>query len=439
MRKRLTDLVIEHLPPPAKDVGRLEVFDTIVPGLALRVTPNGAKSFVVRGRVKGQAAPIRLTLGDARGMKLSDARREASEVLRACRAGTDPREERRHWKVEAERAQSLRWEVVVETFLAEHARRKKSGHQTEAIFNSYITPNWSGRLLSEITRADVTALLDKLARTKSVYVANRALAAVRKLMNWAAVRGMIPASPVIVGMARPGEIKRDRVLTFDEIRVVWEASDALGHPFRPIIRLLLVTGQRRSEVAAMRGSAIDPDARLWGLAAEDTKAARAHVVPLSPLAVDILQTVPHSRGHLFGQTGERPASGFSKAKTKMDAKLGEAFPAWRFHDLRRTVATHLEDALGISRPVVGSILNHAAQGVTAQVYTRGDLLFERRRALVAWGRFLVLVVGGGECWQKVARIVRPETEADAVNTLTFRSAIMADEAAWSAYVKGRGQ
>jgi integrase len=158
---------------------------------------------------------------------------------------------------------------------------------------------------------------------------------------------------------------------------------------------------------------------------------------------------------VFTTTGKTPISGYSKAKTTLDKAIAEVMaaeakargqdpakvkplPAWRFHDLRRTVGTHMEDALGIPPHIIGSVLNHAAasyKGVTA-IYTRGNLIYERRRALVAWSRLLALAVEGGKLWAVVAAILRPETEADAARTDEFRRMVQADEKTWASYRAG---
>jgi integrase len=469
MRKQLTEAMIERLAPPPS--GRTEIFDTFTPGLALRVTSNGAKSFVVRARIRGQSAPIRVTVGDARGMKLTDAREAARETLRACRAGEDPRPKP---EAMAESPDALRWERVVETFIAKHARgndrskpNTRSWRQTEALISRYTTA-WRGKLVGEITRADVVALLDQCEQV-SIYRANRVLAAIRKLFNWAVLRGLVDSSPIVAGMAREGEVSRERFLTFDEIRLVWRAAQRLGQPFGPMFQFLLTVGQRRGEVVNAEWPSFDLESeRLWTLKPEETKAGRTHLVPLSNLALSILEAQPRiddpdlaeeaarkglnrsSAVYVFTTTGRTPVSGFSNAKEHLDAAMlailkedagenaadVEAPPAWRVHDLRRTVATHMEDALGIPPHIVGSILNHAAgsyKGVTA-VYTRGTLIYERRRALVAWARLLGLAVAGGAAWEHIARALRPETEADAARTEEFRRMAQADEETWKAYL-----
>lgn len=146
---------------------------------------------------------------------------------------------------------------------------------------------------------------------------------------------------------------------------------------------------------------------------------------------------------MFTTAGSSPISGFSKAKARLDAEIrntasedggSQILPDWHIHDIRRTVATHMEDAIGIPRNIVGMVLNHAVQGITGRVYTQGDLLFERQRALSAWGRLLTLALEGGPVWPTVAAILRPRTEADAARALEFRRAIQADDATWATYL-----
>lgn len=467
MRKQLTEVMIEKLAPP--NSGRLEIFDKIVPAMAVRVTSNGAKSYVVRARIRGEASPIRVTIGDARGMKLADAREKASDILRACRAGEDPRPKPEPVAIAPDAAL---WENVVATFMEKHAKpNNKSWRHTEALIAHRVTPYWHGKLIGEITRADVVAVLDQ-AEATSVYRANRVLAAIRKLFNWAVLRGLLDRSPIVAGMAREGEVSRERFLTFDELRLVWRGADRIGKPFGPLFKFLAVSAQRRGEVTNGQWSSFDLDhERLWTLTSEETKAARTHLVPLSDLALEILADQPRiddpdlaeelrRKGsnqsaaiYVFTTTGSTPLSGFSKAKEQLDAAILEIMredakaaglsPAsvtpmkpWRVHDLRRSAATHMEDALGVAPHIVGSVLNHAPgsyKGVTA-VYTRGSLIFERRRALVSWARLLKLAIDGGATWATMARTLRPETEADAARLDEFRKMAQADEEAWTAYL-----
>jgi integrase len=259
----------------------------------------------------------------------------------------------------------------------------------------YVLPDWADVPISEITRPDVIELLDRVEDNHGIYMANRTLAGVRKLFNWAAdERGMIDAVPIGRKMTRGKEKKRSRILSDNELRVLWQACDALvyQYPWGVFCKLLVLTGQRREEVAGIRWDRIteapaDSARTIWRLDPEDTKNQRPHIVPLSDMALEALAAVPRVHDTLvFTTTGRTPVSGFSRAKKMLDEVSGITEP-WRFHDLRRTLATNLR-ALGFSREVVGAILNHKPTGVTAEHYDLYDMLPEKTRALEAWANKL---------------------------------------------------
>jgi integrase len=444
MRKTLTAALVEKTSLPA--AGRREINDTIIPQLALRVTANGMKSYVVRTRIGGKQ--VRLKIGDARGMDLKTAREEASEALRTCRAGVNPREERRLRLLEKEKATRLAVPAVVEEFLKRHASKNRTAVETKRIFDRDVIPRWKNKLLSEVTRSDVVAILDAVEDRASPYRANRVLAAIRKMFNWSVSRGLITASPIVRDMARKGEVARDRFLSPVEIRAVWQAADSLDSPFGSVVKMLLLTGQRLGEVREMKWSALDlHNERVWTLTPEDTKAKRQHLVPLTQPAVEVIAGQAVLGEYVFTFSGDLPVGGFSKAKSDIDELSNKFFgvtvaandtplPHWRLHDLRRTVATHMEDALGIPPHVVGAVLNHdpkSYKGITA-TYTRGSMLYERRRALTAWSRFMALVLDA-KVWDKIEKITRPETEADAARTDEFRRMIFSDAEVWGNYLK----
>jgi integrase len=451
MRKTLTAALVEKTLPPV--TGRLEINDAVIPQLALRITPNGMKSYVLRTRINGKQ--VRVTLGDARGMELKDAREEASEALKKCRAGVNPREERRLRILESEKATLLAVPIVIEEFLTRYASKNRTALETRRIFENDVIPRWKNKLLNEVTRSDVVTILDTIEDRASPYRANRVLAAIRKMFNWSVSRGLLVVSPIVKDMARKGEVARDRYLSPSEIRVVWRAAEELGGSFGSAVRMLLVTGQRRGEVAAMTWDSLDlANERLWTLTPDETKAKRQHIVPLTDSALDILKKQSVVGKYVFTTFGNRAITGFGKAKQDLDALANVALaneliargtspekvrplPHWRLHDLRRTVATHMEDALGIPPHVVGSVLNHdpkSYKGITA-TYTRGSLLYERRRALTAWARFLNLTIDA-EMWARVEKLLSPETEADAARTDEFRRMIQADSDTWNRYLDG---
>ena len=439
MRKRLTKLTLEQRLPKA---GRLEVRDFESP-LVYRLTSSGTRSFSVRTRLNGQQ--LRFTYpAVARVENLEDARGWAHRIVDKCKAGLDPREEQ--WRVQkVSESDALRFWVVLETFIARHAKRNKTWRDTQAIFALHVLPYWGNRLITEISRSDVARLLDIVEDRTSVYRTNRVLAAVRKLFNWAVARGTIEKSPVVPGMARQGEKSRDRYLTPREIRLVWKSAQKLGYPAGTLIQLLLLTGQRRSEVAGMRWDQLDLEReKVWTLPPEQTKAGREHCVPLSDPAIHLIQSAPQLGEYVLSTGGATPISGFSKWKKRLDEEVaaflrGEAaadsptippLPSWRLHDLRRTVATHMEE-LGIPPHMVGSVLNHDPKGYkgVTSVYTRGNLLYERRKALTAWARFLAYVLDRTSVG-RLERILRPETEAEAARSDQFRTAIQSGDDGW---------
>jgi integrase len=231
--------------------------------------------------------------------------------------------------------------------------------------------------------------------------ANRTLAGIRALFNFALRRGIIEATPVAL-VERPGEEKsRDRTLTAEEIRAIWLACGSLGYPFGTFFRLALITAQRRDEVARMRWNDLDLDEAVWTLPAEATKAGRTHAVPLAPAAIDVLRALPRkatttARGtrpseYVLTSSGDSPISGFSKAKPRLDLTIakgrnGVPLAAWTIHDMRRSAATEM-GRLGVSRFVIGKVLNHADRTVTG-IYDRYAYIQEKRHALEAWARYV---------------------------------------------------
>jgi integrase len=247
----------------------------------------------------------------------------------------------------------------------------------------------------------VIELLDEVmagsgARTGGHVAANRTLAGIRSMFNFALDRGIIDSTPA-ARVRRPGEEQsRERTLTAEEIAKIWRAAATLGDPFGPYFRMALLSAQRRDEVARMQWADLDLDTGLWTLPAQSTKARRSHVVPLAPLAIEILKAIPRKEfvadgvtkpsPWVFTTAGDAPVSGFSKAKPRLDRAITPSVAAWRIHDLRRTVATEM-GRLGVAQSIVGKVLNHADRSITA-VYNRYDYLTEKRQALDSWAAYL---------------------------------------------------
>tara|TARA_R110002051_G_scaffold189149_3_gene258517 strand:- start:1161 stop:2063 length:903 start_codon:yes stop_codon:yes gene_type:complete len=267
-----------------------------------------------------------------------------------------------------------------------------------------LVDKWAFRELPSITRGDVTRELDLIVDRGAPTVANRTLAALRKMLNWSVSRDYLPTNPCAGIRAPVAEKPRDRILTDDEVRAFWNACDQLGSPFGPLFQILLLTGQRREEVAAMTWSEIEGD--VWTIPRERAKNDKAHAVPLSSAASSILsgiESIAGTQGYVFTTTGTSPVSGFSRAKKKkldglmLESLLEEAAAQdkeakllpWRTHDLRRTVASGMA-RLGINLPVIERVLNHVSGsfGGIVSVHQKHEFQDEKRLALETWNRFV---------------------------------------------------
>jgi integrase len=236
-------------------------------------------------------------------------------------------------------------------------------------------------------------VLDGIVARGAPVGANRAFAQLRKMFRWAVSRGIIERSPCD-GIDRPSaEKSRDRVLVADELRLVWRAAADLGFPFGPIVKLLVLTGQRRSEVGGMEWRELDLERGVWTIPASRSKNKRQHILPLSPQALAIIKAVPRFAGSKFVfSPGKAAPSGFSRAKTRADrliAKMngGEPLAPWILHDIRRSVASGLAE-LGINLPVIERLLNHISGSFAGVVgiYQRFNFADEMRAAMERWGR-----------------------------------------------------
>jgi integrase len=410
---RLTDAAAQRLKAaPGK---RVDYFDSAVAGLCLRVAgktrgSEGSRSWTLFYRFGG--VQKRLTLGRYPAMPLADARAAAIAAQAEISKGSDPAVTRAQARAEAAEAASRVPDTVgnvAELFIKRHLEAKYRAaryiKETRRILANHVLPKWRDRDIKTITRRDITELLDGIMDAGTPIAANRTLAAIRVLFNFALRRGIIESTPVAL-VERPGEeTRRERTLAADEIRAIWRAAEGLGYPFGPFFEITLLTGQRRDEVARLRWADLDLEAQLWILSAEVTKPGRTHVVPLAPLAVDILKDLP--RQALRTDSGLRqspwvfttsgaPISGFSKAKTRLDqaianARDGQALARWRIHDIRRTTATELA-RLGVGRLIISKVLNHADRTVTG-IYDRHAYLQEKRHALETWAQYLASLTG----------------------------------------------
>jgi integrase len=411
MRKKLTDRFVETLKAPQPEE-RLEIFDTTFPGLAIRVTPTGHKSWSVYYRAHGHHR--RYTIGPYPAFLPAAASKAASAALHRVQAGGDPAEEKRARRKAAE-PDEMSFAAVARRYLKQQVEKNTAAstyRETARIIDQDVIPVWGKRPISSIGRRDVSALVDAKAESGAQVQANRVLARLRTLFGWAVGRDLIAANPCD-GLRPPmKERARDRVLDDVEVKLFWAAADELGWPFGPLFKLLLLTAQRRDEVATLQWPEIDLERRLWSLPREKAKNDQGHDVHLSTQSVAILAALPHigdKCGYIFTTNGRTPVSGFSRAKERLDGLIakaaGHAIEPWILHDARRTAATGMA-RLKVAPHVVDRVLNHTSGTIrgVARVYNRFEYSDERRAALEAWGRAVEQIVAGSEMSSKIIEL-----------------------------------
>ncbi|MEQ1718962.1 MAG: tyrosine-type recombinase/integrase [Hyphomicrobium sp.] len=376
----LTDLAIRGLAPERGN--RAEIWDSKVPGLGIRVSGHGTRTWVLMYRFGGRKR--RLGLGRYPVVSLADARKRAHDILNQVAHGHDPEPATTSTKMGP-----LNFTIVAERFVVEHCQRHNrasTARETERMLRSRFLPIWSGRLVLDISKAEVRESVAAIARAGTPSEANHALAVISKFFNWCVDEDLIPASPC-ERLRKPAPVvSRERALSDVELRAVWRACDDLQGPFVPITRLLILTAQRRGEVTGMRWPELDFATNVWTIPGERTKNHRAHMVPLSPAAVAVIQGILRTHDEFVFpavRSDTTTFSGFSKLKRRLDELSSVA--DFTLHDLRRSAATGMA-RLGVSPHVVERVLNHVSgtfAGV-AGTYNRFGYLPEMRDALDIW-------------------------------------------------------
>jgi integrase len=378
------------------------IWDDELKGFGLRTTPNGSQSYVLQYRMGGrEARSRRYTIGrHGSPWTPTTARKEAERLLIMVRQGVDPAQEAHERR---RQAVDLAFDSYVETFIDLYLKKRwKKWSLGAGVLRREAVPVLGRKPLPSIRRSELSLITDRLHNRPAI--ARMTYATLRKLFRWAVSRGDLERSP-LDGMEPPPAIpSRDRILSDDEVSAIWHGCEELGFPFGPLHRLLLLTGQRREEVASLDWRELSRRERLWTLPSTRAKNGRPHLVPLSKPTLEILDQLGGGRdwpnsGLILSTNGRTPPSGFSKAKRRLDqyveSVLGSGIQgdAWRIHDIRRTVATSLQ-RLGVRFEVTEAILNHVsgARSGIAGVYQRHDWASEKRAALDEWAAQLIRVV-----------------------------------------------
>lgn len=400
-RQRLTDRTMKQKPPAS---GTTELWDTDLPGFGARISYGGRKTFFVMTRVNGKQR--RFTVGQYPLLTLAEARDRARKLFRDAAKGVDPKERERIDQREAQKARQDTFAIIAKQYMQEHGSKRKSGAELQRKLDKDILPVIGHLPIAEITRADIKELLLEKAAMFPV-AANRLLALIRPIFNYAVDEERLDSAPNFRKLMED-ETPRDRVLMDSELRDVWRAAERLGHPYGHLIRLLILTAQRRGEVAGLSRGELDGDG--WKLPSERSKNGKGHLVPLSAQARAILDDSPQIDGSdliFAGQSGE--VTGWSVFKSKldriiMDIRREDAEKAgtdsddvkpmahWTPHDLRRTTATGLQ-SMEFSDDVIDRVLNHVQTGVRKH-YNHFARNPEKERALEAWAKHVEAIVSG---------------------------------------------
>jgi integrase len=421
----LTPVRIRHIKPP--QTGRLDIGDGATPGLCLRVSAHDSWKWTLR--MRGPDGGLRrFVLGEFTDVHgLAWARREAEKLRQQVRhQGRDPHHERKERaaaaKAEAERDR-LTLGVLVDDWSRLHLTKRSDRYASEAVraLRAAFAKQW-GRPAGALDRATARLALDALERPEKApkrrrgivgngrAIADRTCAYGRACFAWAMKREMVAANPFLALPKREAGEARERVLNDAELVAIWRAvafTDA--KVFGSIVRLLILTGQRREEVAGIAWPEISADQRTWTIPASRTKNGKPHLVPLSAAARDVLPEEPdaeHECDLVFpGQRGT-PFNGWSKSKAQLDKDSGVT--GWRIHDLRRTLATGLQ-RLGVRLEVTEAVLNHVSgsrAGIVG-IYQRHEWASEKRTALDAWAEHVMALVQERSITDKVVVALHP--------------------------------
>ena len=408
MRQALTETYVKAVRPPA--TGRLEIADLRCAGLAYRVTAAGARSWCFRFRDPASGRTTRATLGPYPTLGLAEARRAAETLRKSVVRGVNPLRQKRR---EREEADSKAFRALAARYLAEHANRYKkprSVAEDERNLRKHVLPKWGDRPYESIARRDVIELLKSIVNAGTPIAANRVHAVVSTVFSFAIDCDLIAANPASRLRKRGVERRKMRVLSDDEIRLLWARAvlPPVSQPVGLALRLALLTGLRAGEVAGLARSEIesldDPERAALTIRAERTKNGRGHYVPLAPLAVETLREAIELAGdddHVIGCEGHALAVAMRRMADRLPDEPGAE--TWRAdlptpHDLRRTCATRLA-GLGVPGEDVSAVLNHTRQDITGRVYDQYSRAREKRDALNTWALALSRILDprqGGE-------------------------------------------
>jgi integrase len=409
MKKVLTDLAVLNAKPGAT---RREIPDGGQRGLYLIVQSNGSRSWAVRYRINNKARKLTLQSG----ITLAQARKLASDAMFQVAHGIDPIEAKKAEKERKNLADETTVQSICTSYMAIEGKKLRSRDARDSFLRRIVYPKLGHRPIGEIERDEITAMLDKVAEHNGERSADMVLAILRKIFNWHQTRTSRFRSPIVPGMARvnPRERARDRVLTDDELRKLWQAcGDPRLNIHGPCVRFLILTTARRNEATGLRRSEIETvrsddtgiEHTVWRLPAARSKTKKEVCRPLSRAAIEIVESMPiiGDSDFVFTTTGNGPLYLNTDAKETLDKISGVT--NYRLHDLRRSARTILSrKALHVSHDVAELCLGHELPGgLVRKTYDRHAYIDEKAEAFDKLASEIDRIVSGDES----AKIIRP--------------------------------
>jgi integrase len=375
MSSRLTAKSVENAKP---GTSRREISDGGHNGLHLIVQPSGHKSWAVRFRVNGK--PRKFTLPGGL-ITLAEAREQAATAVKDAQHGNDPAKAKKAAKQQREIAKANTFAAVALLYLnSDKTKRLRSFRQSEDWLKRLAFPLIGDKPIAELKRSQIATALDHIEHTNGPVAADRVLGCIRCVFNFHCLRDDDFVPPLAKGMERTSrkDRARDRILADDEIRKVWATGDRFA-------QFLLLTGARRTEVAAMQWKEIVGND--WTLPKARNKAKVDLIRPLSEAAVAVLPKRGHDDEYVFGTAPDRPLQSFSRTKRDLDKASGVT--GWTLHDLRRT-ARSLMSRAHVLKDHGEQVLGHVLKGVHG-TYDRHDYYAEKKHALEALAHQLALI------------------------------------------------
>ena len=382
--KILTDELLSEIRLPVATENRLELSDALEPGLRLRLGPRGARWSLLTDNVAGKRS--RVDLGSWPTMNVNEARDAARNVKRYNEQSAGPN------------SSVITVGNLLDRYSESRIRQFRQGPSMLRTLRELLR-SLNARDARSITQRDIRTAVRHLAKQAPIH-ANRSLAYCKALFSWAVEQGHMLNNPAAAVAMPSREQVRHRAPSLDEIVKIWDAAEDLGYPFGQIVRLLILTVARRSDVGGMRASELDLPAGAadgrWIVPAERARLGHAVCIPLSPLARRVVEQSLNWRFHVgdlvFTTNGNEPVSGWSKAKSRLDRLIGawrdeRDFPSWQFQDLRRSFARVASGMTGVSKTLVDACLNRGQASIVPAA--EGGSMFDERKQVLDWWAMLI--------------------------------------------------